>query len=328
MVTGVVLGNIFTSLDDALDKVKVDTVSLPIAIGLLIMMYPVLAKVRYSQMGKTVADRRPLWLVLFFNWIVGPLLMFSLAWLLLPNNDSYRTGLIIVGLAPCIAMVIIWIDLADGNRELAALFVAINSIIQVVAFSALGYFYLHTLPGWLGLDTSGIDVSMWSIAKSVLIFLGIPLVAGYFTRRILEKQKGTEWYEGKFIPRIGPFALYGLLFTIVVLFALQGDRIVDEPLDVVKIAIPLVIYFAVMWGIAFFVSLKTGLGYSPSVSIAFTAAGNNFELAIAVCIAVFGISSGEAMSGVVGPLIEVPALIALVYVARWVRNHRLEGVSA
>ncbi len=320
MLLGVLLGNVFTSLDDALDKIKVDTVSLPIAIGLLVMMYPVLAKVQYSHLGSAIAEKKPFVLVLIFNWLIGPLLMFALAWIFLPNDDSYRTGLVIVGLAPCIAMVIIWIDLANGNRELAALFVAINSIIQVVAFSGLGYFYLKTLPGWMGLDESGINVSVWDIAKSVLIFLGIPLVAGYLTRRVLESRRGTQWYEEKFIPKVGPFALYGLLFTIVILFALQGDRIIDQPVDVVKIALPLIVYFGLMWGSAFAVSVKSGLSYDKSVSVAFTAAGNNFELAIAVCIAVFGISSGEAMSGVVGPLIEVPALILLVYVARWARH--------
>ena len=316
MITGLVLGNVFTTLDDQLERVKIDTVSLPIAIGLLVMMYPVLAKVRYRTIGSVVVDRKPFVITLILNWLIGPLLMFALAWTMLPDLDDYRTGLVIVGLAPCIAMVIIWIDLANGNNELAAVFVAINAIIQIIAFSLLGYFYLRTLPGWLGLDTTGIDISMWEIAKSVLIFLGIPLVAGYLTRTIGERVKGTEWYEQKFVPRVGPIALYGLLFTIVILFALQGDRISDEPFDVVRIALPLLAYFALMWGIAIVVSRRAGIGYDRSVTVAFTAAGNNFELAIAVCIGVFGVASGQALAGVVGPLIEVPVLLGLVYVAR------------
>lgn len=320
MVVGLVLGNVFSGLDDALDRVKIDTVSLPIAIGLLVMMYPVLAKVRYAAIGGVLQDRRPFVLTLVLNWLIGPTLMFTLAWLMLPDLDDYRTGLVIVGLAPCIAMVIIWIDLANGNNELAAVFVAINALIQIVAFSALGYFYLDTLPGWLGLDTSGIDVSVWEIAKSVLIFLGIPLVLGFATRVIGERVKGREWYEHRFAPRVGPFALYGLLFTIVILFALQGDRIADEPWDVARIALPLLAYFIVMWGVAFLGAARLGMAYDRAVSVAFTAAGNNFELAIAVCIGVFGVTSGQALAGVVGPLIEVPVLLGLVYVARWARK--------
>lgn len=320
MIAGLVLGNIFPDLDDQLERVKVDTVSLPIALGLLVMMYPVLAKVKYAKIGGVTNDKKPFALTLFLNWIVGPLLMFGLAWTMLPDLDDYRTGLVIVGLAPCIAMVIIWIDLANGNNELAAVFVAINAIIQIVAFSVLGYFYLRTLPGWLGLDTTGIEVSMWEIAKSVLIFLGIPLVAGFLTRTFGERWKGAEWYELRFAPRIGPIALYGLLFTIVILFALQGDRITDEPLDVVRISLPLLAYFAIMWGVAFVSAIRLRLPYDRAVTVAFTAAGNNFELAIAVCIGVFGVSSGQALAGVVGPLIEVPVLIALVYVARAARR--------
>lgn len=320
MVSGLVLGNIFPDLDDQLDKVKIDTVSLPIAIGLLVMMYPVLAKVRYRTLGGVVVDRKPFVVTLILNWLVGPLLMFGLAWAMLPDLDDYRTGLVIVGLAPCIAMVIIWIDLANGNNELAAVFVAINAIIQILAFSVLGYFYLRTLPGWLGLDTTGIDISMWEIAKSVLIFLGIPLVAGFLTRTLGERIKGTDWYEHRFVPRIGPIALYGLLFTIVILFALQGDRITDEPLDVARIALPLLAYFALMWGVAIVVARRLHISYDRSVAVAFTAAGNNFELAIAVCIGVFGVASGQALAGVVGPLIEVPVLLGLVYVARTLRT--------
>jgi ACR3 family arsenite transporter len=294
-------------------------VSLPIAVGLLAMMYPVLAKVKYRSIG-TVVDRRSLGMSLVLNWLIGPALMFALAWLLLPDLPEYRTGLIIVGLARCIAMVLIWNDLACGSRELAAVLVAINSVFQIAAYSLLGYFYLELLPGWLGLDSEGIDVTVWEITKSVLIFLGIPLVAGFLTRLIGERRRGTEWYEQTFLPRIGPIALYGLLFTIVILFALQGDAITDAPLDVARIALPLIVYFAVMWGGAFAAGMKLGLSYERNTSIAFTAAGNNFELAIAVAIGVFGVSSGQALAGVVGPLIEVPALVGLVYVALWARR--------
>lgn len=319
MVLGIALGKIFSGLDETLDRVKIDTVSLPIAVGLLAMMYPVLAKVKYRSIGQVV-DRRSLAMSLVLNWLIGPALMFTLAWLLLPDLPEYRTGLIIVGLARCIAMVLIWNDLACGSRELAAVLVAINSVFQIAAYSVLGYFYLELLPGWLGLDSDGIDVTVWEITKSVLIFLGIPLVAGFLTRLIGEKRKGTEWYEQTFLPRIGPVALYGLLFTIVILFALQGDAITDAPLDVARIALPLIIYFAVMWGGAFAAGVKLGFPYEQNTSIAFTAAGNNFELAIAVAIGVFGVSSGQALAGVVGPLIEVPALVGLVYVALWARR--------
>jgi arsenite transporter len=315
MATGLVLGRIFPDLDDALDRVKIHTVSLPIAIGLLLMMYPVLAKVKYTRIGRVVEDRRTLVLSLVLNWIVGPALMFTLAWLLLPDLPEYRTGLIIVGLARCIAMVLIWSDLACGDRELAAVLVALNSVFQIAAFALLGWFYLEVLPGWLGLDSDGIDVTMGEIAVSVLIFLGIPLVGGFLTRTIGEHRMGTEWYEQRFLPRLGPVALYGLLFTIVVLFALQGERITDQPWDVVRIALPLLAYFAIMWFGSFVAGLRLGLPYERNASVAFTAAGNNFELAIAVAIGVFGVSSGQALAGVVGPLIEVPVLVGLVYVS-------------
>ncbi|MCB1001092.1 MAG: ACR3 family arsenite efflux transporter, partial [Acidimicrobiales bacterium] len=232
-----------------------------------------------------------------------------------PDLPEYRTGLIVVGLARCIAMVLIWNDLACGNRELAAVLVALNSVFQIVAFSILGWFYLDVLPGWLGLDSDGIDVTVWGIARSVLIFLGVPLLAGFLTRTIGERAKGTQWYDERFIPRIGPIALYGLLFTIVILFALQGERITDQPFDVARIALPLLAYFAIMWFGTFAIGLRMKLPYDRNASIAFTAAGNNFELAIAVAIGVFGVSSGQALAGVVGPLIEVPVLVALVYVS-------------
>ncbi len=320
MAGGLLLGRAFPDLNDWLDKVKIGTVSLPIAIGLLAMMYPVLAKVRYGQIGAVTADRRPIALSLILNWVVGPALMFTLAWLLLPDLPELRTGLIIVGLARCIAMVLIWNDLAFGSRELAAVLVAVNSLFQIVMYSVLGWFYLTVLPGWLGLDTAALDVSLWDIAKSVLIFLGIPLAAGYLTRTIGEARKGTEWYEQRFLPRIAPVALWGLLFTIVVLFALQGEQITAAPLDVARVALPLLIYFAVMWTGSFVLGYRLRFDYEHNTSIAFTAAGNNFELAIAVAIAVFGVTSGQALAGTIGPLIEVPTLVALVYVALWARR--------
>ncbi|EFF92192.1 arsenical-resistance protein [Streptomyces sp. e14] len=321
MAVGLGLGRLVPGLGDALAKVTVTGVSLPIALGLLVMMYPVLAKVRYDRLDTVTRDRRLLLPSLLLNWVVGPALMFALAWLFLPDLPAYRTGLIIVGLARCIAMVIIWNDLACGHREAAAVLVAVNSVFQVIAFSALGWFYLSVLPGRLGLEQSGLDVSVWEIARSVLIFLGIPLAAGYLTRRIGEKTKGRTWYEAKLIPRIGPFALYGLLFTIVVLFALQGDAITSQPLDVARIALPLLVYFAVMWAGSMVLGRAVGLDYSRTTTLAFTAAGNNFELAIAVAIATFGATSGQALAGVVGPLIEVPVLIGLVYVALYARRY-------
>ena len=320
MLAGIVLGRALPDLNVQLAKVKIDTVSLPIAIGLFAMMYPVLAKVRYRSIGTVMADRRSLVMSLVLNWLIGPAVMFTLAWLMLPDLPEYRTGLIIVGLARCIAMVLIWNDLACGNRELAAVLVAINSLFQIVAYWLLGWFYLDLLPGWLGLDSKGIDVTVWEIAKSVLIFLGIPLLAGFLTRTYLERAKGTQWYEHTFLPRIGPFALYGLLYTIVILFALQGDRITNQPLDVARIALPLLVYFAIMWFGSFFTGIHMRIPYDRNASIAFTAAGNNFELAIAVAIGVFGVSSGQALAGVVGPLIEVPVLVGLVYVAHWARR--------
>lgn len=320
MVAGVVLGRMIPGLDSWLDTIKIGTVSLPIAIGLLVMMYPVLAKVKYHRVGEAFADRRAMGLAMLFNWIVGPIVMFALAWLMLPDLPEYRTGLIIVGLAPCIAMVLIWNELASGDRELAAVLVAIDAIIQIVAYAVLGWFYLQVLPGWLGLETAHLDVMIWEIAKVVLVFLGIPLAAGFLTRTLGERAKGTEWYEQRFLPRISPIALYGLLFTVVVLFALQGHTITERPWDVARIALPLLAYFAIMWFGSFFLGLRLGFPYERNASIAFTAAGNNFELAIAVAIGVFGVTSGEALAGVVGPLIEVPVLVALVYVALWARH--------
>ena len=321
MALGLLLGRLIPGLGSAISAVQVDGVSLPIALGLLVMMYPVLAKVRYDRLETVTGDRKILLASLFLVWIVGPALMFTLAWLFLPDLPAYRTGLIIVGLARCIAMVIIWNDLARGDREAAAVLVAINSVIQVLIFAVLGWFYLSVLPGWLGMNQTAIAASTWQIAKSVLIFLGIPLVAGYLTRRYGERARGREWYEQTFLPRIGPWALYGLLFTIVILFALQGDQITSRPLDVVRIAAPLLAYFAIMWTSGFLLGAALKLGYPRTTTLAFTAAGNNFELAIAVAIATFGATSGQALAGVVGPLIEVPVLVGLVYVSLALRKY-------
>lgn len=321
MGLGLGLGRGVPGAAGALDSAQVTRgVSAPIFVGLLVMMYPVLAKVRYGQVGRVTRDRRMLVSSLVLNWLVGPAVMFALAWLLLPDLPAYRTGLIIVGLARCIAMVLIWNDLACGDREAAAVLVALNSLFQIVAYAGLGYFYLVALPGWLGLPTAGLHVSVALIAESVGIFLGVPLVAGFLTRTVGEWLRGRTWYEQRFLSRIGPLALYGLLFTVVVLFALQGRQITGHPLDVVRIAAPLVCYFAIVWAGSFALGKALGLSYPRTVTLSFTAAGNNFELAIAVAIGVFGVTSGEALAGVVGPLIEVPALVALVYVALWARR--------
>ena len=320
MAAGLLIGRLFPSVQAALDAVKVGQTSLPIALGLLLMMYPVLAKVRYEDMGHVTGDRRMLWLSLLLNWVIGPLLMFTLAWVFLADQPAFRTGLIVIGLARCIAMVLIWNDLACGDGEAAALLVALNSVFQILAYALLGTFYLKILPGWFGLDTQDVQFSTWDITMAVLIFLGIPLVAGYLTRRIGLRTRGREWYDTTFVPRISPFALYGLLFTIVVMFALQGEAITSDPLAVVSIALPLLVYFAIMWGVSFALGVRSRLGYPKTATLAFTAAGNNFELAIAVSIGVWGVTSGQALAGVIGPLIEVPALVGLVYVSLWLRR--------
>lgn len=317
MAGGILLGRFIPGLSELLAHLEVGGISIPIALGLLIMMYPVLAKVRYDKVAAVTGDKKLLVSSLALNWIAGPAMMFALAWVFLPDLPEYRTGLIIVGLARCIAMVVIWNDLACGDREAAAVLVAINSVFQVIAFSILGWFYLTVLPGWLGLDSQGLDVSLWQIALNVLIFLGVPLIAGFASRLIGERRKGRAWYEGSFLPKIGPWALYGLLFTIVLLFALQGEQVTSRPLDVVRIAVPLLVYFAVMWFAGLITGKTLGLGYVRSSTLAFTAAGNNFELAIAVAIGTFGATSGQALAGVVGPLIEVPVLVGLVYVSLW-----------
>ena len=263
--------------------------------------------------------------ILVLNWVVGPALMFALAWLLLPDLPEYRTGLIIVGLARCIAMVLIWNDLACGDREAAAVLVAINSVFQVIAFGALGWFYLQVLPSWLGLATTSVEFSVGAIVLSVLVFLGVPLLAGFLTRVLGERARGRQWYEESFLPRLSPWALRGLLFTIVLLFALQGQAITSSPWDVARIALPLLAYFVVMFALALLASRAAGLDYAHSTTVAFTAAGNNFELAIAVSIGTFGVTSGQALAGVVGPLIEVPVLVGLVYVSLWAGRRLFPG---
>ncbi len=321
MALGIGLGRAIPSLNKHLNAIQVTSgTSLPIFIGLLVMMYPVLAKVRYGHLDSVTRDRRMLISSLILNWLVGPAVMFALAWLTLAGEPTYRTGLIIVGLARCIAMVLIWNDLSCGDREAAAVLVALNSLFQILMFSVLGYFYLEVLPGWLGLSTVGLHLSIARIAETVAIFLGVPLLAGFLTRLAGEKTKGREWYESVLLPRLGPFALYGLLYTIVILFALQGHTITSRPGDVARIALPLLAYFAIMWFGGFFIGRRLGRGYERTATLAFTAAGNNFELAIAVAIGVFGVTSGEALAGVVGPLIEVPVLVSLVYVALWARR--------
>jgi arsenical-resistance protein len=330
MAAGLLLGRLVPGLNSALNKVAIHGTSLPIAVGLLLMMYPVLAKVRYTQIGQITADRRMMTASLVLNWVVGPAVMFTLAWLLLPDQPAYRTGVILVGLARCIAMVLIWTDLAAGDREMATVLVALNAVFQVLLYSALAFFYLRVLPGWLGLHTTSLQVSMAEIAGTVAVFLGIPLVAGYLTRTLGERARGRDWYEMRFLPKIGPVALYGLLFTVVILFALQGRKITSQPVDVARIALPLLAYFAIMWLAGLAVSRRLHLTYSRTAALAFSAASNDFELAIAVAIGVFGVTSGQALAGVVGPLIEVPVMLALVYVALWARRrfyHQEEAVN-
>jgi ACR3 family arsenite transporter len=327
MALGILLGRAFPKLGAALDQVQMAGVSLPIALGLLWMMYPVLARVNYESLGRFRAQGRLFATSMLFNWVLGPLLMFTLAWVFLPDLPHYRNGLIMIGLARCIAMVLIWNMLARGDGDAAAVLVALNSLFQIVFYSVLGWFYLTALPGWLGAESTAFAVSMWDIAKSVLIFLGIPLAAGAATRLLLVPRRGADWYDTVLMPRLGPTALLGLLYTIVLMFAMQGDRILAAPLDVARIAVPLVIYFLVMFTLAFVVSSRLGFAYPETAALSFTAAGNNFELAIAVAVGVFGIASGEALAGVVGPLIEVPVLLALVYVALWLQARFFPAAS-
>jgi len=320
MAVGVGLGYVFPGIATGFDALRIDTVSLPIAIGLLWMMYPVLAKVKYEELGKVATAWKMFSVSVVLNWIIGPAIMFILAWVFLPDLPEYRTGLIIVGLARCIAMVLIWNMLAEGDAEYCAVLVALNSVFQIIMYSPLAYLYLRVIPGWFGADTAAVGVTMWDIAKSVLIFLGIPLAAGIITRFSLIRRRGQEWYETRFMPRLGPTAIIGLLFTIIVMFSMKGEVIVTLPLDVLRIAIPLVIYFGVMFAVAWVVSWLFRFPYADTATQSFTAASNNFELAIAVAVGAFGIASGQALATVVGPLIEVPVLIGLVYVALWARR--------
>ncbi|MDA0676431.1 MAG: ACR3 family arsenite efflux transporter [Chloroflexi bacterium] len=317
MVLGVLIGKAVPDLKLDLERIRFADVSLPVGIGLIWMMYPILMKVRFSRMVKVSAQPRLMSLSLFLNWVVGPFLMFGLAWVMLPDMPEFRNGLIMVGLARCIAMVLVWNMLARGNQELAAVLVALNSVFQILFYSILGYFFLTVLPGWLGDDAATVSISMWQIARNVLLFLGLPFVMAAISRYVLVRWKSENWFEEKILPKLGPAALIGLLYTIVIMFISQGDRIVDSPVDVLRVAIPLVSYFVIMFTLAFVLSRWTGLNYEDTTAVSFTAAGNNFELAIAVAVGVYGISSSEAFATVIGPLVEVPALVGIVYLSLW-----------
>ncbi|WP_172282595.1 ACR3 family arsenite efflux transporter [Chryseobacterium sp. LAM-KRS1] len=321
MISGIILGNVFPGIPDMITSLSVGTTNIPLAVGLIVMMYPPLAKVDYSLLPVAFKDKKVIGVSLLLNWLIGPVLMFILAVLFLRNEPDYMVGLILIGLARCIAMVLVWNDLAKGNREYAALLVALNSIFQVFSYSFMIWLFINVLPGKLGLANFNISVSISEVTESVLIYLGIPFFAGFLSRYLLTKLKGKEWYQRKFIPKISPLTLYALLFTIILMFSLKGDKILELPLDTLKVAIPLIVYFIVMFMMSFFINKLLNIPYDKNAAIAFTATGNNFELAIAVSIAVFGIHSPQAFVGVIGPLVEVPVLILLVKVSLWLKNY-------
>ncbi|MCT4329458.1 ACR3 family arsenite efflux transporter [Elizabethkingia anophelis] len=325
MLLGISIGYFVPEVSDLINKLSIGTTNIPLAIGLIVMMYPPLAKVDYSLLPKALKNKKVIGISLLLNWIIGPMLMFVLAVLFLKNEPDYMIGLILIGLARCIAMVIVWNDLAKGNREYAALLVALNSIFQVLMYSFMVWLFINVLPSKLGLASFNIHVSMKDVTVSVLIYLGIPFFTGFISRNVFTKIKGNDWYNRKFIPVISPYTLYALLFTIVLMFSMKGSKVLELPMDVVKVAIPLVTYFILMFFVSFFVNKFFKIPYDKNASIAFTATGNNFELAIAVAIAVFGIHSPQAFVGVIGPLVEVPVLIVLVRVSLWLKKRYYLG---